>query len=83
MTFSRLGSVFMTLDQIQQVCRAVPFRRFYLETTGGSRYEIDNPDRIFFGPEPYRTMVVFDRAGRVHLVNEGHVASLAVTEAPG
>ncbi len=68
----------MTIEQIRDVARALPFQPFELETTGGQRIRVEHPDYIFFVPGSL-TITVYSKAQDVvRLVNVNHVASMEI-----
>jgi hypothetical protein len=67
----------MDLERIKEYAKAVPFRPFKIETTGGTQIEIVSPDYVMFAPEDRDLIVAFDRSSRMFLVTTDQVASIS------
>jgi len=68
----------MEIERIKERVKAIPFRPFTIETTGGTQIEIVSPDYVMFAPEDRDLIVAFDRASRMFLVTTDQVASISI-----
>ena len=68
----------MEIERIKERVKAIPFRPFTIETTGGTQIEIVSPDYVMFAPEDRDLIVAFDRASRMFLVTTDQGASISL-----
>jgi hypothetical protein len=65
-------------EQIETFIQTRPFRRFYLETSGGNYLAVQSPDHIKMPPAAFDLIIIFGEDGLVHHVAKDTVLNAAV-----
>jgi hypothetical protein len=65
-------------EQIKSFIETRPFRRFYLETSGGNYLVVQTPDHIKMPPPAFDLIIIFGEDGLVHHIDKNTVLNAAV-----
>jgi hypothetical protein len=66
------------LTQIEEFIRTRPFRRFYIETTGGNYIEVESDRHIMLPPPSHDLIIVYGTDGLVHHLAKDSILNAAV-----
>jgi hypothetical protein len=68
----------MKMYDIRERAEHTPFRPFALETTSGSRIEVERAADIFLPERRPEMVIVFEKTGRMWLLDVDQIADLEV-----
>ena len=66
-------------EQIKSFIETRPFRRFYLETSGGNCLAVQSPDHIKMPPSAFDLIIIFGEDGLVHSIDKNTILNAAVS----
>ena len=64
--------------QIEEFIRTRPFRRFYIETSGGNYVEVESERHIMLPPPNHDLIIVYGTDGLVHHLAKDSILKAAV-----
>ena len=68
----------MTIDKLQEVHHAVPFRSFTIRLADGRAYNVPHPDFLSYSPNGGRTVIVYGAGDSFSILDLLLVTDLAV-----